>query len=817
MATHSAASSSGACTLLDVAITFATQYSAYSKRFFFETIYQFINEYEFTHDIMDSSVHESLEYCDACDVCDDCDTRDHQNPAFDAQKFESNFQRIFKSQPRNIQTVVARWMHEKPSKGVLVAEVPTGGGKTRIGVYKIMQALQDGFKRGIYACATKSLQFQIANDAKKWNVGSVVCLYGKANYWCDDRLQRYLESTQDPQTVAVLNAIKDVDIGLLPPKDLFENACKRCKLWNGAKIRDIWESINAEKCECYSKMWKRLKDQNVECIKETMLRDLKCHHGLQRLRAEKASVFVINMSLFLTYARCGVMLKPDDYLCIDEAHELSKWASSCFEDCLPDTLDVKEVNAFLTRCGAPSPFSVESIRAGRFPSHDSLLFCNEVSNYIKSIKSNLDLQDLTDLVRLTEGALKLGRQLEQLVFDNQSWSTDKVLVQLGTFDIDADLYEYFCNRVKGVELDGDRSEWLRMARGVLEENVNTFSSEVKSRDEAFAVAKRLCGTECLCKELLDSLREVRQMCDIMQVATFASDIAWTTSEQKSMIPLACKSGVRYVASSQFIADKMKSCIWGSVKGVLLMSATMTSCDQTDKPFAIFCNEVGLDETNAFTHAFPEVFDKSNINVCAPFIGKYNAMNYNKRKEFINNQVDVINEYLNALSPGKSALVISPSLTEINELQSHLARKRKKQRHIMFSNRVEFDQFVQSPSTSAIIYGSDGLSTGVDLPGRVGLVVITRPWNPIPDQVKQLYERTYLGVSNDSYWKYYRYRRDRKEFQAAGRLQRCEADHGTILFLGEPIENNHESSANRLLHKWRVDRHIDRPNKLRKIM
>ena len=774
----------------------------------------------FTHDIMASSVHESLEYCD---VCEDCDTRDHQNPAFDAQKFESDFQKIFKSQPRGIQTVVARWMHEQPSKGVLVAEVPTGGGKTRIGVYKIMQALQDGFKRGIYACATKSLQFQIANDAKKWKVGSVVCLYGKANYWCDKRLEKYLDNTQDNKIKAMLNGIMDMDIGMFPPKQLFENECKRCKIFDGRVVSDIWESITCDSkaCNCYDDMWESLKETNEKDIKSRMLKELRCHHGLQRLRADDASLLIINMSLFLTYARHGIVMKPEDYLCIDEAHELAKWASNCFEDCLPRALEVKEMNEFLVRCGSMSPFSVNHIRQYDFPSHDSLPFRHAIGDYIKRIKMRLDFLELKTLKSITDAAMLVNQRLEKLVTKNRTWCTKKVLEELNKLmppqcSLTIGLYEHVCNVMGGVEVSNDYNGWLKNARGAVQTYVDSVANETQSRRDAFVLAKHLSGTECIDQELQRSLLEIIRACNVMQVARSASDITWTTSQEKNIVPIACESGVKYVASSQFVADKLKQYVWGKLNGVLLMSATMASFDHTDQPhaFNVFCKEIGLDETDVHAHVFPEVFDKSKVSVCAPYIGKYDVRNYSKRNEFMNYQVEVIDEYVCQLSAGKSALVLSPSLKEISELQSRLSRKNRKKRHIMFSNRVEYDTFVRS-SGSAIIYGSDSLSTGVDLPGRVGLVVITRPWNPIPDQMKQLYERNYLGVSNDGFWKYYGYRRDRKEFQAAGRLQRCENDSGTILFLGESDAG--ESSSDRLLLKWgETDRRVERPNKLRKM-
>tara|TARA_B100000787_G_scaffold65583_1_gene48095 strand:- start:1203 stop:3515 length:2313 start_codon:yes stop_codon:yes gene_type:complete len=741
---------------------------------------------------------------------------------FDAQVFKCDFQRIFESEPREIQTNVARWMHDKGTHSTLVAEISTGGGKTRIAAYRIACALRAGFKRGIYTCSTKSLQFQVATEAKSWNVGPVVCLYGKANYWCHDRLQRRLRTTTDEKAKAVLRALVDVEVDLFPPKELFENECKGCRLLDGEKVRALWESITAdsEQCNCYGEMWQMLEGMKADERKQTMLRDLTCYHGLQRLRAEDASLFVINMSLFLTYARHGVVMKRSDYLCIDEAHELAKWASSCFEDCLPKALDISNMNEFLARCGSLSPFSVNRISASDFPCQDSLPFSHAVGAYIKTIKSKFSTADLTNLELWTDGAMHIYQRLQQLVLEHES--TEKVLGQLQdpsdpTVHVRL-LCECVCNEMRNAKLCGHQKEWLQHARGALQGCVSAFAGETQSRSDAFALATRLSGTVCTFQELLRSLVEVRQACAVIQVAGLASDMAWTTSQQSGIIPLACETGVRYMASSKYIADKLRDIVWRNVRGALLMSATIASCDPTDQPseFKIFCNEVGLDEESAFTHAFPEVFDKSEIRVCAPYIGKYDARNENRRKAFMSSQVGVIDEYLNALPPGKSALVISPSLTEIVELQGRLTSKVNEKRHIMFSNRVEYDKFVRSPSSAAIIYGSDSLSTGVDLPGRVGLVVITRPWNPIPDQVKQSYERTYLGVSNDSYWKYYRYRRDRKGFQAAGRLQRCETDHGTILFLGEPMETRPECSSERLLRKWGVSRSIERVNKIRRV-
>ena len=735
---------------------------------------------------------------------------------FDEDSFCTEFQQIFNIPPRSIQIDVSKWMHE--SSGTFqVAQVATGGGKTCIGVYEILQALKNGFGRGVYVCATKSLQFQIATDARRWNVGPVVCLYGKNNYWCKDRINSCLLVNGDLKTRQVLDEIQKQEKGLLPPRDIFDNVCKRC---NYRKTEELWESITAEKCDCYDKMWKNLTAQKADNIKDTMLKNLQCEHGLQRLRAEKSKLFIINMSLFLTYAKHNVILKESDYLCIDEAHELSNWAMNAFEDILPHPFDVQEMNDFLTRCGSSNLLSVQSLISSKFPHIDSILFSNEVANYFKNIELKLGSDDVKAVCKLMKESMEILKNVEKTVYDHPALSIEdivnKVDNNLNISEEGSENMKKICTLIREVaECEKDVNIWLNTVNSALDENIRSSCNEIRHGTLVYDIGKKLSKEDKMCKEFLDSLKELKKMCKIVEVSQMAGDIGWATGDHKDIVPLAHNKGIKYIPSTEFVANKLKEFVWNNVEGVLLMSATMASCENTSTPFQIFCNEIGLDETTTTMHAFPEVFDKSKVKISAPCIGKYDARNQDKRKEFLRMQVNTIEEHLRMLPDDKSALIMSPSLAEIKDLYNSLSMKLNDIAHIMFSDKTSFKRF-SNTSMKAIVYGSDGLSTGVNLPGRVGLVVITRPWNPIPDQAKQQYEKTYLGVTNDKYWKYYRYRRDRKAFQGAGRLQRCQSDTGTILFLGESYENCKDSSSERLRLNWNQHEQIERPNKIRKV-
>jgi Rad3-related DNA helicase len=576
-------------------------------------------------------------------------------------------------------------------------------------------------------------------------------------------------------------------------------------------------------------MWNDMRDMEVENIEEEMLKKLKCEHGCQRLRAKNASIFVINMALFLTYAKHGVILKETDYVCIDEAHELSHWAVNAFEDVLPKPMNISETNDFLRRCGSTSILSTNKLESINFPSNDSIVFkANTLAQYLQSLKFRLDIINIRDVSKKTNNLMNLCKKIDKVLSDKEVDKEVESKLSLNAFmkklkevtPNESEEFDKFSEDIKKIDCNfkTERPKWIIMAKDSLEAQLNAFVSGSDQKEEILRLAQHLSNQQNMCSELCSSMNELKRFAGSVHTAKKSTNIAWTTEDEKLVIPLANKEGVKYIPSCEFIANKLDEFVWQQAKGVLLLSATMASSDHSypENPFEIFCQEVGLDESTVASMRFPEVFDKSKIKICAPFIGKYESRDVKKKMEFINLQASAIEEHFRLMNKKKSVLIMAPSLFEIDKLHSILSRRLKGVEHIFFSNKVKFEQFLRTSEMRGVIYGSDGLSTGVNLPGRVGLVVITRPWNPVPDQAKQMYEKEYLGITLDRYWKYYRYRRDRKEFQAAGRLQRSNDDSGTILFLGEPMDNCQDYTSERLRQAWNMNDEIERCNKKQRL-
>ena len=117
-------------------------------------------------------------------------------------------------------------------------------------------------------------------------------------------------------------------------------------------------------------------------------------------------------------------------------------------------------------------------------------------------------------------------------------------------------------------------------------------------------------------------------------------------------------------------------------------------------------------------------------------------------------------------------------------------------HIDYNNDIsKYNKFEQGDYNKVIIYGSEKLWTGLNLPGRIGLVVILKPFNAFRKNTE-----TYYRLINNKYHKdngkscitmfnsMYRYNTCRDTIQASGRLMRTPTDSGIILFLSNNFQD-----------------------------
>ena len=173
------------------------------------------------------------------------------------------FEEIFHDPPRPQQVVALRSLAAAEVSDIVVAEGPTGIGKSRVAVMHavgMVDAHREKLRRVVYACHTKKLQTQLAKDARGWNLDAtdfmrdrpfqVVCVFGTSNYWCESLLHKALEqvrqrrqahgasSSSSSSSVAearVMEHLASMDTQRaelydVPFEEHFQEACEACEI-----------------------------------------------------------------------------------------------------------------------------------------------------------------------------------------------------------------------------------------------------------------------------------------------------------------------------------------------------------------------------------------------------------------------------------------------------------------------------------------------------------------------------------------------------------------------------------------------------------
>lgn len=352
------------------------------------------------------------------------------------------------------------------------------------------------------------------------------------------------------------------------------------------------------------------------------------------------------------------------------------------------------------------------------------------------------------------------------------------------------------------------------------------------------------------KEVMQELATAIRVLKAIKIARISCNRGeWTSDHTRRLVaPGVTPEGISYDPTAHMVRQAFRRLLWKHQKlGLLLMSATLTSAEFADTdPFRCFRAETGLlapgggegeggqqgegsqqggdeeeeDEEVTATRArkvhyfcFPEAFDRRRVDILSPKM-KLNFDFARMEREpayarhFMQEQIRHILPLLVAMPAHKSALILSGNLTETERIRDELQALHTDRVHFSYkSGDTRFRDFEADPTARAVIYGADGLTTGVDLPNRIGLVVILKPFNKRAEDHLHAYQEAVLGDSRDEIWSMYWYKRDRIHAQAAGRIQRCAQDEGTLLILSDKHEHNaqhrHKGAAFRLRQLWRL--------------
>lgn len=294
------------------------------------------------------------------------------------------------------------------------------------------------------------------------------------------------------------------------------------------------------------------------------------------------------------------------------------------------------------------------------------------------------------------------------------------------------------------------------------------------------------------KTLVTNCGELLQNLDIAKRATSTKEWTRDTKYYATNIPKIDSSGFSYDLTCETKATVIGKVLQLLPRGAMMMSATLTNptVDCEDRAFDDFLYEIGISKnTNIKTFRMGDVFDDTNLALYVP-----NMMNYKYNYTF--DEVRKYNEQLTkyirmgAEKNPKTTLVVSNNLNQMEKLKVQMEKLLPEYSHIFFNRDVEqYNEYLTNHRDgNTIIYGSEGLCIGVDLPGRVGMVVIVKPFNEVRydfDIYRQQiwpYQEEFANDMKDAYDRMYEFAHNRITLQAVGRIRRQVEDQGIVMLL-----------------------------------
>ncbi|HEV2106023.1 MAG TPA: DEAD/DEAH box helicase, partial [Candidatus Eisenbacteria bacterium] len=198
--------------------------------------------------------------------------------------------------------------------GVLLAEAPTGVGKSL--AYLLPAALHAAAsgERVVVATCTRSLQDQLFERDLPGLLAAlglalpVACLKGKQNYVCPRALE--LADADEPGERAEL---------------------ERLRAWAAGEETADLDRFTAADPEAFRRLRPRVAADPGACTGATCRRGRECFWARARRRAGEARLTVVNHALLARAAEADGLMPPADVLIVDEAHRLEGVLASQLE------------------------------------------------------------------------------------------------------------------------------------------------------------------------------------------------------------------------------------------------------------------------------------------------------------------------------------------------------------------------------------------------------------------------------------------------------------------------------------------------------
>tara|TARA_B100001989_G_scaffold246485_1_gene217452 strand:+ start:546 stop:3056 length:2511 start_codon:yes stop_codon:yes gene_type:complete len=798
----------------------------------------------------------------------DADQPPLKKPRIEESNFEDNVEQFTQSlgmPPRKVQENMLEYIHTQVKEGnKFVIDLPTGGGKSALAGFAASVAIKKyGFKRVVYITSSKSLQKQVVCDFSRWNVhetrSTVVCQFGKGNYYCPERLKKLMERKADDasgilqlstgsekiasKVVGILNEMKRINVKTLSLQDDFFTTSYRDVFFDKMKSQGvpdhniplIWNEISASggcdkkktKCTCRKDLKVHFRKEIHKDLNAFLAKNLECPSCKIRSFAKICGILVTNMDALFSYMEhAGIehIIDPKDFIIIDEAHNIVKRAQELFEGKTQRSFNASKLEETLKKWASLNTELISGCFDKKvfynFPEDDravlafdnkqymsyygsvyhelSKLVINPQFSYetrhfvVSKIKELLDKfneeeEEFENITNISELKSRIGHVSNVLGLPNEK--SEEIIGET-------------CKEVQKILGDSGKDDctnnknkaWAYLqAEIALNELTKMRSLEQEAYlNECFKIYKK--GEETL-ENLYSSVNDAHKMMTDVEIASKAlKKIDWINDDvlYKKFIPKISKSGLSYEMTYMEKSNILHENLWSKIEqGTMLMSATLSHPEKdTEFSFEDFFSEVGLpDDTSC--HTTKEVFDSSRMTIYVPPMKKYSYnLSMEEKRNYNNQRINLIAKAV-AKNP-LATLVLSNNTEDYKSIIFNMKKSLRSHIHVDYNKEVGlFQKFENGTENNYVIYGAEKLWTGLNMPGRIGMVVILKPFNrfrmieePYYTSIFQKYYKETNKNSIEIFNSHYRYNTCRDTIQAAGRVMRKEDDYGIVMFLSD---------------------------------
>jgi Rad3-related DNA helicase len=712
---------------------------------------------------------------------------------------QETFEYLFDKTPRYEQLQFAHQLTESlRNKSSLIAELPTGVGKTLLAFFGCHIAKGLGYPKSIIVAGfSQALQAQYIEQADKLQkrLGEIFAVFGASNYVCLSRLNNYMKTkefedlpTEAQKTLFEFGKWADGSPNMDNSK-WYKSQQKEWKndmnhILSETACDAVWNRVCADKtCECKKKAYDIARMTDVDILKVCT-----CPKGRSRIFMKRADILIINISYWCTMAaqsRLEMLLTDNEIrkpVFVDEGHLIHEGADNIFEMYEHPKFNVETANKvynqlppeiktnfkFDTKCFEHPSLKTSEIALltkKRLPIH-SLLY-EAIAQW--DVQYDLDSHEVVRCYlkekRNTIDGMMASFQTSSLgngSFVAVSKEEIQNLLNLEDFEsLGAQHIPRVCKYVEHLLLMKDvssRNEWSHSAKQIFDALLYVVKNQNKEHPS--------------CEQLEKELKRIGNLVvsiDYCKKATHPNvkDVWLAMSTQAAV---ANNEGIHFCLSRPEKANALKEQLCFEKYVPIVMSATLMDKKKT---FEHYQSSIGYIFDDNFDLPTPFTLENWWFWLHPMYLSPIES---NQERQL---QSEIITStILKKPLERRLTLVISRSTDYYLDIKSRLEQQLPHLDHVEI-DKTGYHALCHS-ERQGVIYGNKTLITGIDMPGQVGLIVILKPLQ-VPLSPAEQFAIDFKG-KNYKYWNWdYYYAAGATLFrQSCGRGIRSHIDKCVVL-------------------------------------